>query len=361
VSSGLAISPAPTTDPAKPIENASVQTRVDTGGRTQVRVTVNPETALDPSDPVKPEAPKPDAAPVKSEEKPADAPKPTERPSWLPAKFADADAMKAATIALATKQGAPGYVIKGLEASESGAEVAAAYADFEKKIDPNAGKPVEKDAPKVEDKPKEETPVEPAAPVVKTEADKAYERENFGEYVATMLDTVGVRAVDLGAEFEANGRKLTPETYAKFEKAGVTKTFLNSYIAGMVGNANELAEAHVKEVKTEVFGGEDGFNTVAVWAQANMTKEQAEIYNTMTHSGSLVAAKEAARMLKGWHEKAVGTPPKVRVVPDVPTVPENRGYESREQMMADMSDPRYKMGDKAFHRLVDEKLKHTKL
>jgi hypothetical protein len=330
-----------------------------------VRVTVNPETALDPSDP------KPIVEPAKADDgakvvaKPADAPIPTKRPSWLPAKFADADAMKVATIELATKQGAPGYVIRGLEASESGQEVSDAYKGFEKQIDPNAGKPAEKvedKPPVVEDKPKVKLPVDtPAAPVVKTDADKAYERENFGEYVATMLDNVGVRAVDLGDEFEANGRKLTPETYAKFAKAGVTKTFLDSYIAGSLGNAQSLAENHVKEVKTEVFGGEEGFNTVAVWAQANMTKDQAEIYNSMTHSGSLVAAKEAARMLKGWHEKATGTAPKVHIVPNVPTTVEKKGYESNEQMMADMSDPRYKMGDKAFHRMVDEKLKHTKL
>jgi len=362
VVSGLSISPAATTDPAKPAENASVVTRVDTGGRTQVRVSVNPEALADPADP-KPEAKKPEV-PAPAADKPAveqPAKEQPSRPTWLPEKFATPDALKDATIELAKKQGAPGYVIRGLEASESGQEVSDAYKGFEKQIDPNAGKPAEKVEEKPVVKAEEKPPADPAVPVVKTDADKAYERENFGEYVATMLDNVGVRAVDLGNEFEANGRKLTPETYAKFAKAGVTKTFLDSYIAGSLGNAQSLAENHVKEVKTEVFGGEEGFNTAAVWAQANMTKDQAEIYNSMTHSGSLVAAKEAARMLKGWHEKATGTAPKVHIVPNVPTTVEKKGYESNEQMMADMSDPRYKAGDRAFHRMVDEKLKHTDL
>jgi capsid assembly protein len=351
--SGLEVSPAATADPGKPAENAVVQPRVDTGGRTQVRVIVTPSPSVDPADP------KPTPAPV--EDKPAAAEVAPQRPTWLPEKFANADALKAATVELAKKQGAPAYVIRGLEVSESGQEVSDAYKEFEKKIDPNAGKPAE---PKAEEKPEvkaEEKPAETPTPFVKSEEVKKYERETFGTYVAEMLDKAETSAEAMGQEFAANGNKLSDATYAKFEKAGVARPFLDAYIAGMVGNARTLAETHVKEVKTEVFGGDEGFNKVAVWASANLTKEQHEIYTTMTNSGSLVAAKEAARMLKGWHEKANGTPPKVRVVPDVPVETEPKGYESREQMIKDMNDPRYKINDKAFHKMVEQKLLHTKL
>jgi hypothetical protein len=308
---------------------------------------------VDPADP-KAEAPTEPAAP-RVDDKPAAEEPSAQRPSWLPDKFASPDALKSATVELAKKQGAPGYVIRGIEMSESGQEVSDAYKEFERKLDPNAGKPAEK----VEEKPAtEEKPAETPAPLVKTAEEKAHEVETYGSYVAGMLDNVGMRATDLGAEFESNGGKLTEATYDKFAKAGVTKTFLNSYIAGMVGTQTQLAEAHVKEVKTEIFGGEEGFVQVAVWAQANMSKDQHEVYTAMTNSGSLVAAKEAARMLKGWHDKANGKQPTL-VVPDAPPVPENKGYESRQQMMADMNDLRYKKGDKAFHKQVEEKLKYT--
>lgn len=351
---GLTVSPVAGTDSATPSEHANVVSRVDTGGRTQVRVQVTPAPSVDPADP-KPEV-KPQA---KVEDKPAAETTPTSRPQWLPEKFATPDALKTATIELAKKQGAPGYVIRGLEASESGQEVSDAYKAFEKQIDPNAGKPAD---PKAEDKPKDEPAVEvPAPTVTKTDADKKYEVETFGTYVAGMLDTVGIRAVDLGEEFSKNGNKLTEATYEKFAKAGVTRQFMDSYIAGMVGNATTLAEKSVVEIKQSV-GGEAEFGKLAVWASGNLSKEQHEIYSTMTNSGSVVSAKEAVRMLKGWYDDANGkAPAKVVTAATTPPKAESLGYGSREEMMKDMGDVRYKAGDKAFHRQVEEKLKHTNL
>lgn len=353
--SGLSVSPAAGVDPSKPADTAVVSSRVDAGGHTQVRVVVTPTKAADPSDP-KPEV-KPEA---KVEDKPADAPaaapEAAPRPSWLPEKFATPNALKDATIELAKKQGAPAYVIRGLEASESGQEVSDAYKSFEKSIDPNAGKPVEK----VEEKPKEDPVVEKPAPTVqKTDADKAYEVETYGSYVATMLDTVGIRAVDMAEEFAQNGNKLTAATYEKFAKAGVTKGFLDSYIAGMVGNARNLAEQSIAEVKASV-GGDAEFGKLATWASGNLSKEQHETYTIMTNSGSVVAAKQAVKMLKGWYDDANGKPPTLvkQAVPETKEAP--KGYGSNQEMMKDMSSPAYKSGDKAFHRMVEEKLKNTK-
>lgn len=352
--SGLAITPTSAPDPTKPAENASVQVTPSTSGRPLVRVTIPSSPSVDPADPKPPVKDEP-----KVEDKPADAPKSTERPSWLPEKFATPDALKTATIELAKKQGAPAYVIRGIELSESGQEVSDAYKSFEKQIDPNAGKP--KDESKTEDK-KDEPKVEEKKddqPYVKDEATKAHERETYGTYVADMLDKVGVSAEMIGQEFAANDSKLTDATYEKFAKAGVARPFLDAYIAGMVGNARSLAEAHVKEVKSEVFGGEEGFSTVAVWAAANMTKDQHEIYSTLTNSGSLASAKEAARMLKGWYDKANGQPPKARVVPDAPSAPEKKGYASKEEMMAVVRSERYKANDKQVHKEHEEKLRYT--
>lgn len=349
----LAITPTPTTDPSKPIENATVYHRTDTGGRAQVRVVVTPSDAGDPADP------KPDAAPAPAPDaKPADEPKPDAgtRPAWLPEKFATPQALKDAAVALAKKQGAPGYVIRGLEASESGQEVADAYKDFEKKIDPNAGKP--KEEPKVEDKPKEEPKVEEPAPYVKPAEVRQFEVETYGTYVADMLDKVGVSAEAIGEEFTANQNTLTPATYEKFAKAGVAKPFLDAYISGMVGNANVLAEQGIAEVKASV-GGPEEFGKLAIWGAANMTQEQHEMYTTMVNSRSVVTAKEAVKMLKGWYTEANGTPP-VLVADTKPAATSGDGYASNEEMMADMKDPRYKAGDPAFHKKVEDKIRNAR-
>jgi len=360
----LAIGPGTTSDPTKPVENAVATTRVDNAGKHTVRVQVSPPAPSDPSDP-KPavEAPKPDDAATKVEDKPA-VEQPV-RPSWLPEKFATPNALKEATIELAKKQGAPGYVIRGLEASESGQEVSDAYKAFEKQIDPNAGKPQEKaeDRPaedKKEEKPADDKTKEPAAPVAKSEEVKAYERATYGDYVAGMLDAVGATGEQIGQEFLQNQGKLSDEIYAKFEKAGVAKPFLDAYLKGMTGNANDLAQAQIKEVKDSI-GGEAEFTKLAVWAHANMTKEQADIYEAMTNSRNVTVAKEGVRMLKGWYDAANAQPPKAKIVPttDVPSA-DSRGFATKAEMMAAFADPKYKKNDKAFHAEVEEKLKHTK-
>lgn len=354
---GLSITPTAPADPTASPEHAEVASRTDTGGRTQVRVSVSPTPSVDPADP------KPEKAEGAADDKPAAEPTPTARPSWLPEKFATPQALKDATVELAKKQGAPGYVIRGIELSESGQEVSDAYKEFERKIDPNAGKPAEPKAeePKPEEKPAEEKPAPEVPAASKSAEDKAYEVETLGPYVAGMLDMVGVRAVDIQKEFQENGEKLTEVTYAKFEKAGVSRTFLNAYISGAVGTRDAMAASAIADVKATV-GGEVAFGKLAVWAQANLSKEQHEIYSSMTNSGSVVAAKEAVKMLKKWHDDSAGEPPVVVVKPTTgAVVVENKGYESKEEMMKDMNDPRYLQGDKAFHKLVEQKLLHTNL
>lgn len=344
---GLTIAPAESVDPTKPAEG-TIEERVDTGGRTQVRLQVATPDGV-PADEEK-----------KAEEKPAAEKKEAAaRPSWLPEKFATPDALKEATVALAKKQGVPSYVIRGLEASESGQEVANAYKEFEKKIDPNAGKPAEKKAeePAGEEKKPEEKPAE-EAPYVKPDAEKAQEKEMYGEYVANLLDKAGVSGQQMGEDFAKTG-KIEEATYLKFEKAGVTRQFLDAFMSGVVTNATTLAQAHVAELKSSV-GGDEKFNDMITWAKANMSKDDIEAYNAMVSSGNRTAAKKGVEWLNTEYKKSLGNPPKL-VTDTKPSAAAGDVYESWAQVQVDMNDPRYKNNDPAFHKKVEAKLQRSKL
>jgi len=337
---GLQITPAETVDPSKPVENATVVETVDTGGRTQVRLQVIPET-IDPADPKKPEK--------AEDEKPVV--EPAARPAWLPEKFATPDAMKEATVALAKKQGAPAYVIRGLEASESGQEVSDAYKEFEKKLDPNAGKPADK--PEV-------APEKPAEdkPYVKPDAEKASEKAIYGEYVANLLEKAGVSGQQMGEDFGKTG-KITEDVYGKFEKAGVTRQFLDAFMSGVVTNANTLAQGHITELKTSV-GGDKKFDEMVTWAKGNMPPADIETYNTMVSSGSLNVAKKAVEWFNAEFKKAEGNPPKL-VTDTKPKTQSGDVYESWAQVQVDMADKRYTNNDPAFHKKVEAKLQRSNL
>jgi len=346
---GLQITTTETADPAKPVENVKVEEVVDTGGRTQVRLQVIPET-VDPADPKKPGETQPDKN--KTEDKPAEAP----RPEWLPAKFATPDAMKEATVALAKKQGAPAYVIRGLEASESGQEVSDAYKEFEKKIDPDAGKPAEKAVEKPAEEKLADKPE--VVPYVKPDAEKALEKATYGEYVANLLEKAGVSGQQMGEDFGKTG-KITEEVYGKFEKAGVTRQFLDAFMSGVVTNANTLAQGHITELKTSV-GGDQKFDQMVTWAKGNMSPADIETYNTMVSSGSLNVAKKAVEWFNAEFKKAEGNPPKL-VTDTKPKTQSGDVYESWAQVQVDMADKRYTNNDPAFHKKVEAKLQRSNL
>lgn len=225
------------------------------------------------------------------------APAAAERPAWLPAKFANAEAMAASYAALEAKQG--------------GAPVA----------DP-AVTPVVAPA---------------AAPVTATPIE-----------VAAAVKTAGLDLAALNTEFATSGA-LSTDSYTKLAAAGYDKAFVDNYVAGQ----QALQTQFQAEVTAQTPGGAGKYGEMVEWAKSNLNPEQIAAYNTAVTTGSKEQAKLAVAGLGVAFTAAVGSEPALqggRVSQASADV-----YASLAQMQVDMKDKRYK-SDPAFRATVQAKL-----
>jgi hypothetical protein len=117
----------------------------------------------------------------------------------------------------------------------------------------------------------------------------------------------------MSKHFEENNGTLDDTMYEQLNKAGLSKSVVDSYLEGVrqsTGFSPEtaapyLSEADVNEVKT-LTGGEDGYNNLMDWAGKNLDREAAKDYDNVLATGNKSAVKFAVKALMGQYEDAVG-------------------------------------------------------
>lgn len=228
-----------------------------------------------------------------------------ERPEWLPEKFKDP------------------------------ADLAKAYAELEAKL----GNPATTEETP-EEKPKEEKP----------EADeKKPEGDDEGKDEA-QDEKVDISAFE--AEYAEKG-ELSEESYAKLEKLGFGREFVDSYKAGQ----EALAEIATQRLKNAA-GGEDAYKDVMTWASGGLTAEEIDKANEIFAGSDIEAAVLKMGEIKAAYDKAMGADPAKRLEGDPAS--HSVGYRSWAEVMKDMSDPRYKK-DPAFRKDVEAKIAKSRI
>jgi hypothetical protein len=166
---------------------------------------------------------------------------------------------------------------------------------------------------------------------------------------ATPIQTLFDKAA---AEY-ASSQQFTPETVTALESAGVPRSMIDNYVAGLQAQA-QVAEQAVYGAA----GGKAEFETMQAWAATNLTAEQIDAFNYAVGSGDINATKGAIANLKALYTSANGSDPAARVERQGGSgnEPPADMYRSKIEVQKDMNDPRYKNGEKAFHALVDRKL-----
>jgi hypothetical protein len=155
---------------------------------------------------------------------------------------------------------------------------------------------------------------------------------------------------DFAQEFLDNDGKLTDETYAKLDKIGFDKATVDRHIEGQMA----LAQQQVDELQNMV-GGEESYGKMIEWAAANLTQAEQDAFDKALTSGQ-EQAKFAIQGMQAKYLGAVGSEGTLVKGDNVPNV--SSGYESLEQMKADMKDPRYGK-DPAFRAEVQRKLENA--
>jgi len=167
------------------------------------------------------------------------------------------------------------------------------------------------------------------------------------------MQAKGVDFQKYSQEYTSTGA-LSKESRAELAKAGIDGATIDTYVAGV--------QAHVTQTRESVFkslGLDDtSFGSMIQWAQSNMSQQDLNAYNAAL--GKTSSPEEASLVvagLKSRYEAAQGTEA-ARVVGGNKTSDAGDKYESKEQIIQDMKDPRYAK-DPAYRSKVEAKVKRS--
>ena len=187
--------------------------------------------------------------------------------------------------------------------------------------------------------------------------------ELYGDQLGNLFKSNDIDPFAMSKHFEENNGTLDDTMYEQLNKAGLSKSVVDSYLEGVrqtTGFSPEtaapyLSEADVNEVKT-MAGGEDGYNNLMDWAGKNLDQEAAKDYDDVLATGNKSAVKFAVKALMGQYEDANGRDSKL--VTGKKSAPET--YRSMAEVVRDMNKPEYRT-DEAFRDDVIRKLAQSNL
>jgi len=183
----------------------------------------------------------------------------------------------------------------------------------------------------------------------KTETSKSDGKLEIAEQA---VSDAGLDMSSLQKEYSEKG-ELDAKSYEALEKVGISKQYVDNYIAGQEAIANQQAV----EIK-ETVGGDEAYQEMVDWASKNMTEGEKQAYNKAVNSGDMDTVKLAVNALKGQFERANGVEPKLVTGKAQPTA--EQGFESWAQVTEAMSNPRYAK-DIAYQNEVKNKLANSNL
>ena len=166
------------------------------------------------------------------------------------------------------------------------------------------------------------------------------------------LVTKGVDFAGLETEYMNNG-SLSQQSYETLEKAGYPKAVVDGILAGW-----EAASTRFVNDVYAVAGGQEEFARIQQFV-SSQNQDVINAFNATLDSENLMQIRMTLEGIKGQMVKQYGTQRPSIVGNATPSV-DRSGYESTDEMIKDMADPRYQK-DAKFTREVYRKVKYSKL
>lgn len=193
----------------------------------------------------------------------------------------------------------------------------------------------------------DETPEENS----ETQEDQEQTEDELEEAAEEAVEEAGLKMEDLEAEFAEQGQ-LSPESYLALERAGIPKSTVDNYIAGL--------EAQNRLIELEVYdqvGGKEEYQSLIKWADQNLSPDEIEAFDEAAQNPASPQFRLALDGLKAKYSS------------DSASYKDNLGggnkpsadvFESVQQVTAAMSDPRYAT-DPAYQKQVADKLMRSNI
>jgi len=217
----------------------------------------------------------------------------TDRPEWLPEKFANSE------------------------------ELAKAYGELEKKF-----------SSKDEDKTYENEKNVNKTDQLKINKEKVEQANNFS-------------LNDYYDEYSKDG-SLSEKSYKDLATKGLDKTIVDSYISGQ----QALADKHISSIHS-VVGGQDNYNNIVKWASDNLAENEVKAFNDIMDTGTIGQAQLAISGIEAKYKVGNNEP---ALFAGEKSDASSGAYRSVGEMLTDINNPKY-ASDSAFRADVEAKVK----
>lgn len=176
--------------------------------------------------------------------------------------------------------------------------------------------------------------------------------ENAEEVSEQISEMLGADTFEkYSTEYFENDGQLKEESYKELQEShNFSPELIDSFIRGQ----EAVAQNDVNEIQS-VVGGAENYNNLMEWSQENLSEAEQTSYNNTMNSGDIPSVKMALQGLYSRFATENGINPGL-----VKGTSKGRaaGYESKSQMVADMSKPEYQT-DPAFRDTVERRLANT--
>jgi len=239
-------------------------------------------------------------------------------------------------------------------------ELERAYGELEKKLG-------DIESPK-KDEPKEEVESEsPGVPYLE-DGSINFEQvnETYGDQLGGLFKDNGVDPWAISKHFHENKGQITDEMYSQLEGAGLSRSAIDSYLAGRAIESGyntdyeevpDLSETDIRKI-TDSVGGQDQYDAMTEWASSNLDPKVIESFDNLLDSGDPGSIQLAVNGLKAQFEEATGY--EGRMLTGKPAQSSGDVFRSQPELVAAMEDPRYD-SDPAYRQDIIEKLDRSDL
>ncbi len=178
------------------------------------------------------------------------------------------------------------------------------------------------------------------------------EQQSAEEAVEQVQEFIGVEEFDrYEDEYLSNNGQLSEDSYKELqEKYNFSPDLIDAFIQGQ----EAIRDKSVSQV-TEVVGGQENYNQILEWATDNLSEAEIDSYNDIVKEGNTAKIQMALQGVYSKYASENGVSPNLV---QGGGKPRTAGYESKEQMVADMRKPEYKT-DPAFREEVERRLANS--
>jgi hypothetical protein len=239
-------------------------------------------------------------------------------------------------------------------------ELEKAYGELEKKLGDQEADASEPEQPESQDS---KDPIE-----YSEDGSVNYDQvnETYGEQLGGLFKDNNVDPWAISKHFHDTKGEITDAMYAQLEGAGLSRSAIDSYLAGRAAEmgygsaqyeAPDLTENDIREI-TDSVGGKAQYDAMTEWAGNNLDRKTVEAFDNLLDSGDPGAIQLAVNGLKAQFEEATGY--EGRMLTGKAAQSGGDVYRSQPELVAAMSDPRYDT-DPAYRQDVIEKLDRSDL